>query len=304
MLTGSFTFVAMTYNLWGDAHLEQREPAIRDLFATRPPDLLATQELRPRSRAVVDEMLPGHARVHDDFPGWGTQSNLWWREELFELVEYGTRDVGILAEHAELFWVRLRPRTAGAEPLVFSTAHLTWPGHPPGAGRRPQPARRPGRAGGRGARRDRRRRGLPVHGGHQRHRSAAVGARQRRLPRLVHRARPHLAGHPPRLADAVGRRARDTAFTADVTVEGHRLDLLPWPRGHQGQRGRRLLLRRERAVGPQARRGDLHPVARRGCSQNEMKERGNDLTIPGHGLSRRSRPGARPRGLRRLRRHR
>jgi endonuclease/exonuclease/phosphatase family metal-dependent hydrolase len=130
MLTGSFTFVAMTYNLWGDTHLEQREPAIRDLFGTRPPDLLATQELRPRSRDVLDEALPGHARVHDDFPGWATQSNLWWRRELFDLVEFGAHDVGILAEHARLFWVRLRPRSGGAPPLVFSTAHLTWPGHP------------------------------------------------------------------------------------------------------------------------------------------------------------------------------
>ncbi|MGW4796425.1 hypothetical protein ACWEPC_28790 [Nonomuraea sp. NPDC004297] len=129
MLTGSFTFVVMTYNLWGDWHLEQREPAIRDLFSTRPPDLLATQELRPRSRAVVDEALPGHARVHDDFPGWGAQSNLWWRRELFDLVEYGTRDVGILDANARLFWVRLQPRAGDARPLVFSTAHLTWPGH-------------------------------------------------------------------------------------------------------------------------------------------------------------------------------
>ncbi|MEV6040764.1 hypothetical protein AB0L65_57320 [Nonomuraea sp. NPDC052116] len=129
MLTGSFTFVVMTYNLWGDWHLEQREPAIRDLFSTRPPDLLATQELRPRSRAVVDEALPGHARVHDDFLGWGAQSNLWWRRELFDLVEYGTRDVGILDANARLFWVRLQPRAGEARPLVFSTAHLTWPGH-------------------------------------------------------------------------------------------------------------------------------------------------------------------------------
>ena len=130
MLAGSFTFVAMTYNLWGDAHLAQRESAIRDLLETRPPDLLATQELRPGSRAVVDAALPGHARVHDDFPGWAVQSNLWWRTELFEHVEHGAHDVGILDEHARLFWVRLRPRAATRTPeLVFATAHLTWPGH-------------------------------------------------------------------------------------------------------------------------------------------------------------------------------
>lgn len=121
------TFVAMTYNLWGDAHLAEREPALRALFRTRPPDLLATQELRPGTRDLVDQELPGHARVTDDHPGWARQSNLWWRRELFEPVAFGVRDVGILDPTAGLFWVRLR--TAGGSELVFATAHLTWPGH-------------------------------------------------------------------------------------------------------------------------------------------------------------------------------
>lgn len=121
------TFVVMTYNLWGDAHLAEREPALRSFFRTRAPDLLATQELRPGSRDLVDEELPGHARVVDDHPGWARQSNLWWRRELFELVEHGVRDVGILDPTAGLFWVRLR--TVGGAEIVFATAHLTWPGH-------------------------------------------------------------------------------------------------------------------------------------------------------------------------------
>lgn len=121
------TFVAMTYNLWGDWHLAEREPALRAFFRTRPPDLLATQELRPGSRALIDEELPGHARVVDDHPGWARQSNLWWRRELFELVAHGVRDVEILDPAASLFWVRLR--AACGTVLVFATAHLTWPGH-------------------------------------------------------------------------------------------------------------------------------------------------------------------------------
>jgi len=125
-----FTFVTMTYNLWGAHHLTEREPALTDLFTTRPPDLLATQELQPRSRELLDKAMPGHARVHDDFPGWAGQSNLWWRQDLFDLLEYGAPDVGILSEHARLFWVRLQPKADGVPPLVFSTAHLTWPGHP------------------------------------------------------------------------------------------------------------------------------------------------------------------------------
>jgi endonuclease/exonuclease/phosphatase family metal-dependent hydrolase len=123
------TFVAMTYNLWGNHHLDERVPALQRFFALRAPDLLATQELRPPSRDLIDDALPGHERIQDAFPGWSGHSNLWWRTAIFTLVEYGATDVGIRAEHARLFWVRLQPANAGAPSLVFSTAHLSWPGN-------------------------------------------------------------------------------------------------------------------------------------------------------------------------------
>lgn len=125
------TFVSMTYNVWGDHHLAARADALRSFFTVRAPDLLATQELRAGSRDIIDAALPGHDRVHDDFPGWAGQSNLWWRRELFTSDGHGAEDVGIRSENARLFWVRLRPvGRPDAEPLLFSTAHLTWPGHP------------------------------------------------------------------------------------------------------------------------------------------------------------------------------
>ncbi|SEF16784.1 endonuclease/exonuclease/phosphatase family protein [Jiangella alba] len=107
------TFVSMTYNLWGGHHLDARVPALRSLFEVRPPDLLSVQELTPRLRELIDAALPGHRRVDDPFPGWGTQSNLWWRDDLFTLEEHGAEDVGIRAEHARLFWARLRARPSG-----------------------------------------------------------------------------------------------------------------------------------------------------------------------------------------------
>ena len=131
MTLSRFSFVSMTYNVWGDWRVEERMPALQALLERRPPDLLATQELRPASRAAIDEALPGHERIRDDSPGWSRQSNLWWRTDLFEALDYGAEDVGIRAEHASLFWVRLQPRAdEPVGPLVFSTAHLTWPGHP------------------------------------------------------------------------------------------------------------------------------------------------------------------------------
>ncbi|HET6292673.1 MAG TPA: endonuclease/exonuclease/phosphatase family protein [Kribbella sp.] len=126
----NFSFVAMTYNLWGEFHLDERRDALHALLITRPPDLLAVQELCASTRTLVDQALPGHSRVEDSFPGWEKQSNLWWRRDLFELVEHGWEDVGILSSDAALFWVRLQPRDPDAPALVFSTAHLTWPGHP------------------------------------------------------------------------------------------------------------------------------------------------------------------------------
>ncbi|NEE04296.1 endonuclease/exonuclease/phosphatase family protein [Phytoactinopolyspora halotolerans] len=126
-----FTFVAMTYNLWGGHRLAERTPALRSLFEVRSPDVVGVQELHPESRALIDAALPDHDRVHDDFPGWATQGNIWWRRGLFELDEYGADDVGIRSENARLFWARLRPiGRDGLPALVFSTAHLTWPGHP------------------------------------------------------------------------------------------------------------------------------------------------------------------------------
>jgi endonuclease/exonuclease/phosphatase family metal-dependent hydrolase len=128
MPLGDTTFICMTYNLWGDAHAAAREPALREFIRLRQPDLLATQELRPWSRQVIDEELDDCERVRDDFPGWARQSNLWWRTSLFEHLKHGADDVGILDDGARFFWVRLRDRRSGTE-LVFGTAHLTWPGH-------------------------------------------------------------------------------------------------------------------------------------------------------------------------------
>jgi endonuclease/exonuclease/phosphatase family metal-dependent hydrolase len=121
------TFVVQTHNLWGDAWAEERADALRRLYAARPPDLLATQELRPWSRDALDAAMPDHDRVHDDLPGWQRQSNLWWRRDLFTEIAHGAEDVGILDEAARLFWVRLDCADGGGT-VLLSTAHLSYAG--------------------------------------------------------------------------------------------------------------------------------------------------------------------------------
>lgn len=128
-MTHPVTFTAMTYNLWGGWRFDERRGPLTELLTRRAPDLLATQELHPDSRAAVDAALADHDRVRDEFEGWATRSNLWWRRELFTELAHGATDVGIWSEHARLFWVRLACPAANTE-LVFATAHLTWPGHP------------------------------------------------------------------------------------------------------------------------------------------------------------------------------
>lgn len=123
------TFTAMTYNVWGDHHADPRRAALARLLTVRPPDLLATQELRRWSRDTIDATLVDHERVRDEFGGWEHQSNLWWSTALFSEVEHGADDVGILDQDARLFWVRLRVHAAPDRVLLFATAHLTWPGN-------------------------------------------------------------------------------------------------------------------------------------------------------------------------------
>lgn len=120
-------FIAQTHNLWGDHNAEGRVDAMRACYSLRAPDLLATQETRAWSRDLLDEVMPGHDRVHDDFPGWESQSNLWWDRELFSEVEHGAEDVGIHDTHARLFWVRLRTQTG--QTILWTTAHLSYSGN-------------------------------------------------------------------------------------------------------------------------------------------------------------------------------
>lgn len=124
----ALTFIAQTHNLWGDHHAEERVAAMRALYERRAPDLLATQETRRWSRDLLDEVMPGHDRVHDDFPGWESQSNLWWDRELFSEVEHGAIDVGIHDSHARLFWVRLQVQGA-PQTILWTTAHLSYSGN-------------------------------------------------------------------------------------------------------------------------------------------------------------------------------
>ncbi|MDM7914416.1 MAG: endonuclease/exonuclease/phosphatase family protein, partial [Candidatus Eisenbacteria bacterium] len=130
----------VTYNLWNVQRWPEREPALRRFVTTFLPDILCVQELRKETQESLDRMLPQHARVHDSFPGWTVQGNIYWNALHLEEVEHGAEEIGIEEEYRRLFWVRLRLRSSDAagasgpasapERTIFAgTAHLTHRGH-------------------------------------------------------------------------------------------------------------------------------------------------------------------------------
>lgn len=121
-------FVATSYNLWADTRWPEREESLRGYVRLTQPDVLCLQELRPATRDLLDEELPGHTRVDDAAEGWIQEGNIYWSKALFDLVEYGAEEIGMLEPLRRLFWVRLRGKRRRSTVLVL-TAHYTWGGN-------------------------------------------------------------------------------------------------------------------------------------------------------------------------------
>ena len=76
--------------------------------------------------------MPSHAYVKDDFTGWQNEGNIYWNSNLFDMVEYGVSDVGMMEPLRRLFWVLLKIKTSESisnQQILVSTAHFTWEGH-------------------------------------------------------------------------------------------------------------------------------------------------------------------------------
>jgi len=115
-----------TYNLWKNAYWSRRKAAIQQFLQLYAPDILCLQELSTESVTLLDATLSQHDRVHDDFPGWCDEGNIYWNDRLLEMTDYGAADVG-LEKNRRLFWVRLKVRDRSRS-LLVSTAHLTYKG--------------------------------------------------------------------------------------------------------------------------------------------------------------------------------
>jgi endonuclease/exonuclease/phosphatase family metal-dependent hydrolase len=119
-----FTFLACTYNLWGGERWKDRHVPLRRFLEMNRPDVLCVQESTLDARELITRTLPWLKCVDDPFPGWTEEGNIYWNADVFELVEYGAVDIGIIEEERRMFWVRLRCPTG--DTLVVATAHFTW----------------------------------------------------------------------------------------------------------------------------------------------------------------------------------
>lgn len=116
----------MTLNLWKDERWQDREEAVKQCLQSLRPDILCLQELRASTRARLDTFLPDYSRVEDTTPGWTCEGNIYWRDKIFQEVEHGAEDIGILEQHRRLFWARLRVKGADDQTVLVSTAHFTY----------------------------------------------------------------------------------------------------------------------------------------------------------------------------------
>ena len=124
-----FRFSVMTCNLWGLNKWRERQAAVKELLDVFRPDVFSVQELTPETQTFIDKALPYHKRVDDELPGWATEGNIFWDGRLFEKVEHGAEDIGLLEADRRLFWVRLVIKNSD-QTVFISTAHYTWKAHP------------------------------------------------------------------------------------------------------------------------------------------------------------------------------
>ena len=110
----------------------QRRQPLLECLTTFTPDILCVQELHPLFHDVIVEAMPSHAYVKDDFVGWQNEGNIYWNSNLFDMIEYGASDVGMMEPLRRLFWVLLKIKKSennSTQKVLVSTAHFTWEGH-------------------------------------------------------------------------------------------------------------------------------------------------------------------------------
>jgi endonuclease/exonuclease/phosphatase family metal-dependent hydrolase len=122
MVASRLSFI--TCHLWLTERWPARAPALERFLALFTPDVLCVQELQRPTQEFLDRLLSEHDRVHDPFPGWTNESNIYWSKAIFEKIKHGAEEVGHVEPERRMFWVRLQLKCL-EKPIFVATAHLT-----------------------------------------------------------------------------------------------------------------------------------------------------------------------------------
>jgi len=123
----------LTFNVWNTDHLAERTPALQDFFTRFDADIICLQEVRPETLALFDKFLvTSHSRISEqkDEPGWMCEGNIYYRHDMFSVMEFGAFDVGMSAKKSlrRQWWANLKLISTGQK-IHVSTVHYTWEGH-------------------------------------------------------------------------------------------------------------------------------------------------------------------------------
>ena len=118
-----------TFNVWGQKYWPQRGETLFQSFQSLQSDIYLLQEVSPQILEFLDRNLTSrYARVQGT-GGWLSESNIYWNDSLFSLVDHG-RSYLEIEDYPErgLFWVRLSLRTHPTMTVFLCTAHFPWVG--------------------------------------------------------------------------------------------------------------------------------------------------------------------------------
>lgn len=103
--------------------LDRRRDCLQAFLRIYHADIFCFQEIRPELIELFEDPLRGYQRVEGQDAGWRCESSIYFRSDLFALVDSGRIDLSMPEPERGVFWAKLRD-ASGTE-LFVATMHLT-----------------------------------------------------------------------------------------------------------------------------------------------------------------------------------
>ena len=113
----------VSLNLWNTEMLDRRRDCLQAFLRIYHADIFCFQEIRPELIELFEDPLRGYQRVEGQDAGWRCESSIYFRSDLFALVDSGRIDLSMPEPERGVFWAKLRD-ASGTE-LFVATMHLT-----------------------------------------------------------------------------------------------------------------------------------------------------------------------------------